>query len=999
MRELSAKLYLPGMANASATAWLVSDDHALTAYHCVSAANEMPSQGRRYFQLEFESGLRVDAVVAEYSADVDAALLRILDCRIDTAGAIAFESLSLHEKQPAQDRDDKRWTAWGYPDGRPQGLQISGSIELSGVHYLSGTTAIQLNCDQGGAGGRPLSGMSGAAVVQGRKLTGMISSGPVALDQRVIYAVPVRRIADALPTMARILAEHDRRDARQRGDVSTDGIVRRANLVCKTTRLYGRDKEVIEITDAIDQGARLVTLWGDSGCGKTRLAYAVGSWYVKRFNGVYMADLLGCIGADSMRTEIANTLGIKDTQDKLLEETLAVFIAERSIMLILDCAQQLPDVRGLIEYLLDACPRLHVLAVRERALAWDGRLECAHRVFPLALSERELNAAQLIKGIGHSFVLPLFADRARLVNPDFALSMSNIELVTALCLPTGGLPLAVELVAGLSAPLFGNGQCNLMQVVKDVTQLVDALNGVALHADCERLEAIIGLSTAKLDPDTTSLFWRLSVFVGGCTLEGAEQIGADLACGQDSVGSKLEHLVARGLLTSARGIRGKPYYRLQPAVLAYCRNILASRREYDDIARRQVCYYARLAGHAERRQTLLSSAELAEWYELLEFEYANLRNALGWAVAHPQDAEVIEAGLEISGNLFWFWNLRGSLMDGLAWNEALLPLSTQATRNRGAALYCSGGLSFLCGDFVKARARLAQSICVWEQLSDHRRQGFSLIILGMVALHQSQLAEALRHERLAVELFRALDDRFGLALAMNDLANVMFEIDSRQAETIYLNSLACWTALRNNWGIGLCNSNLGRLACRARNYKVAQERLAVAVHIQSGHRYQWGHAESLKVMGHVHLGANDLAAATRAFRDSFQAHQRLGRQQLVADCLDGLGKVAIALNKPLVAAWLMGAASGIRTRCSHQLSPFLQGEHFGDMELARADAENDADFDREMQAGGDAPLAEVSRRVNSFASEILNAAPSADPTIVRAMPPAIPAPVSAGAPP
>lgn len=382
MPNMSAKLFTPGLANASGTAWLVCDDHAITAWHCVVDANFQPYPDGQYFRLEFESGERVEAVIVEYSKRVDAALLRLLDYRFNTAGKIHFAALPAYDgtKMPYQD-DGERWSSWGYPSGRPEGLQIGGHIALPDVPYQNGTSVIQLTCDQGGAANQPLAGMSGAAVAYREKLVGMIVSGPRELDQRVIHAMPILRIADELATMARIMSGAAGDTARQRApgvpwrlggssNVRTTGIIQRANLVSKTSKLYGRDKEVLTIVEAIDNGAHLLTLWGCNGCGKSRLAHEAGMRCLDRYDGVYMADLLACDGPASIRTEIANTLGVTDAHDDLLDDTLALVIGEHHVLLILDSAQQLHGVRTLIEHLLRQCPHLFIVAVREQALGW-----------------------------------------------------------------------------------------------------------------------------------------------------------------------------------------------------------------------------------------------------------------------------------------------------------------------------------------------------------------------------------------------------------------------------------------------------------------------------------------------------------------------------------------------------------------------------------------------------------------------------------------------------
>jgi predicted ATPase len=1007
MRNLSAKLYQPGATTASATAWLIADAYALTAYHCILDAEDQPFPGHERFQLEFDSGKIVHAVVAEYSADADAAILQLLDSPFVTAGQITFGFLPANDVWTSLQENKKRWTGWGYPRGRPDGLLIEGSISQPDVPYKGGS-AIQLLCDQGGAEGTPLRGMSGAAVVHDQALVGIISSGPRPFNQTVIFATPISRIADELKIMRAILSRHyqreldriDRDTDTSSGlawstagsmNVSAEGITHRANLTYKSTRLYGRDEQVVDLRAKIEEGRRLVTLYGENGCGKSRLAHEVGKAFLGHYDGVFMADLQGCEDAASVLTEIANTLGVREAHDDLLEESLTVVIGERRVLLILDGAERLGESRGMIEQLLKECPHLRIMTAMHRPLGWENLDEYAFLVKPLVLHPEEWHEAQLMDHYGEAFVLQLFEDHARRASPQFRLNLTNIDLVDRLCKPAAGVPLAIEIIAGRAGPVIARGP-TLLAAIDTLAPFEAALRDIEKLPWQERLNAIIKLAAEQLDADTRSLFLRLSAFSGGCTVEAAELVGADLTCPREEIGEKLALLVDRGLLGTGSGVKGKPYYRLQPAVLDYCRRKLEETgAEARLTARRHATYYAQLAYKAERRLTLLSSDELIDWFELLEFEYTNIRNALAWSERNAEDAEQvgvkpIEVGLGIVGNLFWFWNLRGSLMEGIRWSERLLAKSQalaaplEASKNRGAALHCSGGLYYLRGDFGQAREHLAQCVAIWEAREDQRRLAFSLVLLGAVAMHQNDLWVALEHEKAALALFQRLDDRVGFALALNDLGNVMMETDKAKAERHYLDSLAVWQELRNYWGVGLSISNLGRLACAQEKFKEAKAQLLKALQIQARNRYQWGHAESLKFMGYTLLGAKNFQAAAREFRDSFVAHQRLGRKHLVADCLDGLGKVAVRLQRPLFTAYLFGAASHIREQTKQTLSPDQRAEQEKYIVMALAELGNAVQFKEEFASAAGDSFAEISRKTLTHAEQMITQ-PSPSPAM------------------
>ena len=959
MQQLSARIYRPDELGHSGTGWLVAENYVLTALHCVCKRDS----GARYpvaacFRLRFEGGREVKAVLEQGDPEIDAALLRILD-PLAARPLMVFGTLPSPEAR-RQEQGESSWQSYGYPSGYPEGMGISGTVHLAGS---ADRKDIQLTCDQGGAGS--LDGMSGACVEHDGYIVGIIRSAPESFGQRVIHATSMRAIQEKLPIMAQIVERSFNQavarvapnllGAGRRGDA--DGPDAAGAQDRGRNALYARDADVIELRRILDEGAQLLTLVGPAGVGKSRLAAELTGEPAGPYGPVYNVDLRTRLEPPDVLVELAGAIGLRDAHSQLLEESIAVEIGKRGALLVVNGNSQLASSCAPIRRLLGACPRLRIVVLGEAPLGWDG--EQVMQVKPF----RNLDTRAARENLLNSPVLRLFADRVRAVQPGYVLDLATVPYAAELCGNLGGVPLAIELVAARAAPMLAPEM--------DVEQFLELKKGLQKlpPAGPDRLSGVIDLAIGDLDREAQLLLPRLSVFVGDFTSEAAHALVSGLgSLPRDSVDT-LDQLARRHLLVVLQRPRGKQAYRLQSAVRIHGRRKLQESGQWELTLRQFARYYARLATKTDRRQMLLSSVEVREWLDQLELEYDNLRAALSWpGAAEPEHGE---PGLHIVGNLFWFWNLRGSLAEGIYWTNAMLRHQHQNTEGHALALYCRGGLAFLQGDFPAARRDLEKSVVLWTRLDNKRRLGFTLVILGMVALHQGLTDEAYEHEMSSMSLFNATDERSGLALAQNDLANVLLERgDLEQAEVLYRKSRDLWHEQENYWGLGLTAANLGHLACRRHRYDDARMWLVEAMRIQKQGRYQWGFAQSIKFLAAVMLKKENHQTAASLYYDSMILHHRLGRRQLVADCLDGLAEVALGLDDPLSAAQLLGAAGQIREQCGVGLPPLQRATREALVQRALGQAAASGvgeDADAALELGGKMDLGVAVRTAAAYA--------------------------------
>lgn len=953
MKDLSARLYLPNAADPCGTAWMISNNYALTACHCLHPQCRPAFAPGTRFWLEFDSGHKLEATLEACHEQTDAALLRVLSSNIETTGKLIFARL------PADEWDDynrsrsqlggPQWRSYGYPvagkrlgpDRRWQGHVIGGVIRDASSRH------IQLQCQEGGspaheAFGPALNGMSGAAVEHDNAIIGIIRSAPPLLNQRSVFATPLDEIARALPKVDRIIRENFLAAVRMvvpnllgardtvvaHEDSAAARIIRGRGCPLGESRpIHGRDDEVFKIKALLDNGEKRIVLTGPAGAGKSRLAVAVGEAMLDLRGGVFFADIAADHDGSAALSTIADALGIKEAHENQLEESLTTEIADKHVLVLLDNADLCMEERQLFERMQERCPNLYLVATSNGPHGW-GR-EFRVPPLPLPAVPDGVPAQELLLQAGPMAVFRIFVESARRAKPDFTLSEHNVREVAEMCIACGGLPLAIELVAAIAANLFERAQALKFNALS--IRLAE-IGQAPLE---ERLDHVLELVTDGFSPDAQCQLWTLAAFVGGCSVEAAQTLGSEV-CGASQAAARhnLDLFVQRGLLSVCKGVSEKQYYRQQPAVRDYCLAKLEASGQLPLVRRTQASFYGQLVKRAERRFTLLSTWELQNWFELLELEYDNIRMIIGWidtntrdVQAEPerdQDPHLIDLGLRIVGNLFWFWNLRGSLSEGVLWCNRLLSRASAFSEERGAVLYCCGGLHFLRGEFVPARDCLTESVAVWEELKSERRLGYALVILGMVALYQNQPREALWHERRAVGLFGDTGDRWGLALARHDLAIVLMALDrpwSTKARSFLLQSKTLWQELENDWGLGLVANSLGRMAFQEGHTAEANQYLLEAVTIQKQGRYRWGHAHSIAWLGRVMLAQGNYAEATSRFYESLVLHLQLGRRQMVAECMDGLAEVAAHAKQLDMAAELLGAADGLRELGGEELPP------------------------------------------------------------------------------
>lgn len=459
------------------------------------------------------------------------------------------------------------------------------------------------------------------------------------------------------------------------------------NLPAPLTSFVDREDETRALNELL-RTARLVTLTGTGGSGKTRLAMETaaqlvvdhrhGAWWVD-FGSIRRADLVAVTAASILLPrEMAEAMNLTADSDDLVD-ILADYLKPREILLILDnCEHLAAALASLTTRLLESAPELRVIATSREPLHVEG--EHLLRVTPLRLPAPDATGEELDR----SDAVKLFLDRARARDPDF--SSHDLSGVAEICRRLDGIPLAIELAAG---------RLTVMSVEEIAAHLDDRFSVLVGGSRSalprhRTVRETIDWSYHTLSEDEKCLFQRCSLFVGTFTLEAAEAVSA--ACGQTLHG--LGNLVEKSLVSIERK-SGSTGYRLLETIREYGLEQLAATGEVDQARAEYAAYYARLA---ERAEPFLLTSQRDKWLNRLEAEHSNLIAALDWATTEGR----ADAALLIAASLWRFWQARGQLNGAGRWIDEALRIPGGSAQTRAAALEARGGVAYWQGHFDKA---------------------------------------------------------------------------------------------------------------------------------------------------------------------------------------------------------------------------------------------------------------------------------------------------------
>ena len=659
---------------------------------------------------------------------------------------------------------------------------------------------------------------------------------------------------------------------------------------------------MVEVKQALAT-TRLLTLTGAGGSGKTRLALEVARDLIEAYpDGVWLVKLAPLSEEVLIPKAVAEALGVPERPAEPIADTLAEVLRDRQVLLVLDnCEHLIGAAAGLVDKLLDSCPRLRILATSREALGVEGEV----RWLVPSLSVPDIGRAPSPEELECYESVRLFVERARGREPAFSLSQHNALAVAEICRRLEGIPLAIELAAARV------GTLSLGQIAQRLTDSLTLLTGGARTAVNRQrtLKATLDWSHELLSEDEKKLFGRLSVFAGGWTLEAAEEVGVGGGVEEDDILDVLSGLVEKSLVVAESDEGHRVRYRMLEPVRQYAQEKLEESGKAEELRRLHAEYFLALAEEADPE---LKGPQQKTWLERLEAEHDNMRAALSWALERAE----AELALRLGGALWWFRLMRGHVSEGRHWLEEALAMDGRVSPSaRALALSGVGLLALHQGDLDRAEEACVEGLELVHEAGDGSEVKIHLLSwLARVAWSRGDFRRATELVEESLALSREKRDGPLLAHTLNFLGLVFYgRGDSERAIEPLEESIDLLRECGDKYLLSVSLVGLGRVASSrgdlARARKLTEEGVALLreVGIEGGGDDAYG----LYHLGWMALLRDEFGKAAGLYKESLALAWDIGLKPLVILDLEGFACLAGAQEKAERAAQLWGAAKAL----------------------------------------------------------------------------------------
>lgn len=677
----------------------------------------------------------------------------------------------------------------------------------------------------------------------------------------------------------------------------------RPRLPRPSTSFLGRDREVAGIRDLmLSHHVRFLTLVGPPGVGKTRLAVAVADDIRGEFeDDVVFVDLSPVRDPALVPLAVAQTLGITLMDDTPVPQQLVRFLHGWKVLLVLDNFEHVLGARTFVAEILEGLDGLKIIATSREPLHLSGERE-----FPVApLEIPSLDALPPVEDLIRYASLALLIERARAVQPDFALTPQNAKSVAEICVRLDGLPLAIEMAAARLKAFPPN---TIAQRLDRALLLLAAGTRDAPDRH-QTLRAALAWSYDLLSEPEQAAFHRLSVFQRGCTAEAAQ-----ILCGVSGTEAlpfldRLAALVDKSLLRQSTAADGTSRFRMLESLREFGLERLGAAGELDEARRLHAAFFLELA---QRANSGLRGSEQETWFSRLEAEVGNFRAAFEWML----EAGQIEPAAQLAYALHWFWYLQGYHPEARTWlarilgaGEHLPPLI------RGRALTAHAIFMWTRGDHDAARRLLQEASDLFRAGDASGDLAWALHFYGHVLETQGDAKAAAAAMEESVMLFRVIADDWGASLSLNCLGRPTILVDDRTRSIQVIEEAQ--VGLRRLGDRRMLAHNLRPLASvliEGGEYDRAGPLIQESVALCRRHGDRFGLVTALAVLVKVLLLQGQYERALVPCKEALILGRDMDLAEEVTWALTMLGRIALSLGQTERAARLLGASSAIRLK-------------------------------------------------------------------------------------
>jgi len=674
------------------------------------------------------------------------------------------------------------------------------------------------------------------------------------------------------------------------------------NLPLQPSSFVGRERELEEVKSAL-AGARLVTLLGMGGLGKTRLSLQVASEVMHQFtDGVWFVDLSPIRDAELVASEAAHVLGVTEEPGRPLLQTLCAHLKQRRVLLILDnCEHLIKAAADLAHAIVRAAPNVRIVSSSREPLHVPG--EKTYPILPLPVPKKDDGLETLAK----STAVRLFVERAQAHKPAFALTEREAPLVAELVARLEGIPLALELAA---ARVRSMSVLDINARLKHRYKLLTG-GGRVLQERQQTLRALVDWSYDLLDENEKCVLDRLAVFVGGFDLAAAEAV-----CGAEPVDSfevldLLGSLVEKSLVMLDERDEGSRY-RMLETIREYAREKLDERGE--DAAATAARHCEHYFAFAKEAREGVKTAEQAKWIARVETDLDNLRAATSLALAGGVDPFI---AVKLAVAMQSFWLLRGYTTEGRNVVRAALalPAVQESDMAQAWALYVGAVLAASQSDHAQAREMLERCLSLRRQLGREVDIAATLSTLADSRYQGGDASGAVESEREALEIFRKIGDRIGEAISLLHLGQFSHWLGDDDAAVAGLEAgLAITLEIGHREVEAECELVLGEVAFEAGNASEASDRFARSLEVCCEAADKHGEAHALWCQGRVALSAGDTVTARERLGKALRAFQSFEMRVQLLGCLEDFAALSVFEGQPAIGVRLASASAAMRER-------------------------------------------------------------------------------------